>query len=132
MRLVKSEYFPNGISFVRLEHKGKFYDGKAKFNKYMEKHPASPFFGQRIAEQRAIIKYLKEKRDISRIKKEALESLKKDVTNENLFDKTKLDQHIRYYDIEAKNYQKTIDEYKANIKTDIKIRQALLDKVKNK
>lgn len=128
MRLVKSEYFPNGISFVRLEHKGKFYDEKAKFNKYMEKHPASPFFGQRIAEQRAIIKYLKEKRDISRIKKEALESLRKDVADEI----PKLDQHIRYYDIEAKNYQKTIDEYKANIKTDIKIRQALLDKVKNK
>ena len=128
MRLVKSEYFPNGISFVRLEHKGKFYDGKAKFNKYMEKHPASPFFGQRIAEQRAIIKYLKEKRDISRIKKEALESLRKDVTDKI----PKLDQHIKYYDNEAKYYQKTIDEYKANIKTDIKIRQALLDKVKNK
>lgn len=137
MKIIKSNFCPEGgFATIVLQHNGKKYIGQALYNEKEEKYPANAFFGQRIAERRAVIQLLKEKRDINRIKKEALESLKKDLKNtygieENLF-YNKLDQHIKYYNKEYKDCKNIIELYKSHIKRDIELRQQLLDRVTNK
>lgn len=139
MKIVESNYYPDGFSNVILEHQGKQYEGKSFYNKD-EKNPASPFFGQRLAEKRAMIEYWKEKRDTNRIKKEALKSLRKDI-EKTLLDKNIpygereetiikiLDNHIKYYDKTTKDYIEAIQIQKKNIQKDIELRQKLLDKI---
>lgn len=140
MKLIEAEYSPlNGVSFVSLKHKNKIYTGKATYNIKEEKLPPSAFFGQRIAEYRAMIKYWKEKRDINRIKKQALESLLKDlepdiqdgVEEDGLYEiiLEKLERHIKYYDKETNNCKKQIHYLKTEIKENLKTRKQLLDKV---
>lgn len=135
MKIVESNYYPNGFSNVILEHWGKQYEGKSFYNKE-EEYPPSPFFGQRLAEERAIIEIWKEKRDINRIKRQALESLKKDLANaqplipEENFILEKLNQHIKYYDKETKDYKEAIKNQKKNIQKDIELRQQLLKNIK--
>lgn len=135
MKIVESNYYPDGFSNVILEHQGKQYEGKSFYNK-KEKYPPSPFFGQRLAEKRAIIRIWKEKRDINRIKRQALESFKKDLANtqpltpEENFILKKLNQHIKYYDKETKDYKEAIEIQKKNIQKDIELRQKLLKNVK--
>lgn len=136
MRLIKSTYSPPGTATVILEYKGKQYTGKAFFSRD-EKCPPSAFFGQRIAEKRALIEYWKEKRDINRIKQQALKSFKKDldayvydgVLEEGLYETIleKLDQHIEYYGKEVKDAKKVIQTEKESIKENIKIRQHLFE-----
>lgn len=134
MKIVESNYYPDGFSNVILEHQGKQYEGKSFYNKE-EENPPSPFFGQRLAEKRAMIEIWKEKRDINRIKRQALESLKKDLANvqslipEENFILKKLNQHIKYYDKETKDYKEAIKIQKKNIQKDIELRQKLLDKI---
>lgn len=138
MKIVESNYYPDGFSNVILEHQGKQYEGKSFYNKD-EKNPPNAFFGQKLAEKRAIIEIWKEKRDINRIKRQALESFKKDldtyiydgVLEEGLYELIleKLDQHIKYYDKETKDYKEAIKIQKRNIQTDIALRQKLLDKI---
>ena len=89
MKIVESNYYPDGFSDVILEHQGKQYEGKSFYNKE-EEYPPSPFFGQRLAEKRAIIEIWKEKRDINKIKRQALKSLRKDI------EKTLLNKNIPY------------------------------------
>lgn len=133
MKLLKSNYYPDGFSNVILEHQGKQYEGKSFYNKE-EKHPPSPFFGQRLAENRAMIKYWKERRDINRIKEQALKSLLKDLEPhiqddvEEIILK-KLKQHIKYYNKEVKDCKQQINYLKCEIKESLKIREQLLDKV---
>lgn len=134
MKLLESNYYPDGFSNVILEHQGKQYEGKSFYSKE-EKYPPSPFFGQRLAENRAMIKYWKERRDINRIKEQALKSLLKDLEPhiqdgvEEIILK-KLKQHIKYYNKEIKDCEQQINYLKCEIKESLKIRKQLLDKVK--
>lgn len=140
MKLVKSIY-QKGFSTVTLKHNGKFYVGGALYNEEEEKNPPSSFFGQRLAEKRAMIEYWKDKRDINRIKEQALKSLLKDlephiqdgVLEEGLYEiiLEKLEQHIKYYNKEVKDCKKQIDYLKQEIKESLKIREQLFNKVKN-
>lgn len=88
-----------------------------------------------MAEKRAIIGIWKEKRDINRIKRQALESFKKDLANtqpltsEENFILKKLNQHIKYYDKETKDYKEAIEIQKRNIQKDIELRQQLLNRI---
>lgn len=140
MKLVKSTY-QKGFSTVTLKHNGKFYVGGAFYNKEEEKNPPSSFFGQRLAEKRATIEYWKDKRDINKIKEQALKSLLKDlepyiqdgVEEDGLYEiiLEKLEQHIKYYNKEVKDCKKQIDYLKQEIKESLKIREQLFNKVKN-
>lgn len=88
-----------------------------------------------------MIEYWKDKRDINRIKEQALKSLLKDlephiqdgVLEEELYEiiLEKLEQHIKYYNKEAKDCKKQIDYLKGEIKESLKIREQLFNKVKN-
>lgn len=142
MKLLESKYYPNkGFSIVTLKHNGKTYTGNAFYNETEEKNPPNSFFGQRLAEKRAMIEYWKEKRDINRTKEQALKSLLKDlephiqdgVLEEGLYEiiLEKLEQHIKYYNKEAKDCKKQINYLKREIKESLKIREQLLNKVKN-
>jgi len=69
MKLLTSEYdYTTEAAQVELEHKGKIYKGSAHY-KPSEKDFPNRFFGQRLAEKRAMIGYWKEQRDKNRIKK---------------------------------------------------------------
>ena len=82
MKLLESKYCPNkGFSIVTLKHNGKIYKGNAFYNETEEKNPPNSFFGQRLAEKRAMIEYWKEKKNVNRIKQETLQSLQKDLIN---------------------------------------------------
>lgn len=142
MKLLESKYYPNkGFSIVTLKHNGKTYTGNASYNEEEGKNPPNSFFGQRLAEKRAMIEYWKDKRDINRIKEQALKSLLKDlephiqdgVLEEGLYEiiLEKLEQHIKYYNKEAKDCKKQIDYLKREIKESLKIREQLFNKVKN-
>ena len=141
MKLLTAEYdYTTETAQVELSHKGKIYKGSAHY-KEADKNVPNRFFGQRLAEKRAMIGYWKEQRDINRIKKQALESFKKDLQasiknpfvpnciNEIL---DKLNQHIKYYDKTAKDYAEVIQIQKDNIQRDIQLREQLLSKVNNK
>lgn len=135
MKLLESKYYPNiRLSIVILKHNGKTYTGKAFYNIEEDKNPPNSFFGQRLAEKRAIIKYWKERRDINRIKEQALKSLLKDLEPyiqdgaEEIILK-KLKQHIKYYNKEVKDCKQQINYLKCEIKESLKIRKQLLDKV---
>lgn len=88
-----------------------------------------------------MIEYWKDKRDINRIKEQALKSLLKDlephiqdgVLEEGLYEiiLEKLEQHIKYYNKEVKDCKKQIDYLKREIKESLKIREQLFNKVKN-
>ena len=142
MKLLESKYYPDkGFSIVTLKHNGKTYTGNASYNEEEEKNPPNSFFGQRLAEKRAMIEYWKDKRDINRIKEQALKSLLKDlephiqdgVLEEGLYEiiLEKLEQHIKYYNKEVKDCKKQIDYLKREIKESLKIREQLFNKVKN-
>ena len=140
MKLVKSIY-QKGFSTVTLKHNGKFYTGGAFYNKEEEKNPPSSFFGQRLAEKRAMIEYWKEKKNINRIKQEALQSLQKDLINtvpEELREQEgaqlilkKIQQHTTYYWKEKRTCWEKYDAIKKEIKESLKIREQLFNKVKN-
>lgn len=137
MKLVDSNYYSNGTSYVVLEHHGKKYEGQSSWNGNL-KYPPNSFFGQRLAEKRAMIKYWKEKRDVNRIKKQALESFKKDldtyiydgVVEEGLYELIleKLNQHIKYYGKEAKDCKENAVSLREGIKENLEVRKQLLDK----
>lgn len=139
MKLVKSIY-QKGFSTVTLKHNGKFYVGSALYNKEEEKNPPSSFFGQRLAEKRAMIEYWKEKKNINRIKQEALQSLQKDLINtvpEELRKQEgaqlilkKIQQHTTYYWKEKRICWEKYDAIKKEIKDNLKLREQLFNKVK--
>lgn len=138
MKLLTAEYdYTAETAQVELIHKGKIYKGSAHY-KEGDKNVPNRFFGQHLAEKRAMIGYWKEQRDINKIKKQALESFKKDILNIVDFQENekiileKLNQHIKYYDKTAKDYANVIQIQKDNIQRDIQLREQLLKKVKNK
>ena len=142
MKLLESKYYPNkGFSIVTLKHNGKTYTGNAFYNETEEKNPPNSFFGQRLAENRAMIKYWKEKKNINRIKQEALQSLQKDLINtipEELMEQEgtqlilkKIQQHTTYYWKEKRICWEKYDTLKKEIKESLKIREQLFNKVKN-
>ena len=142
MKLLESKYYPNkGFSIVTLKHNGKTYTGNAFYNETEEKNPPNSFFGQRLAENRAMIKYWKEKKNINRIKQEALQSLQKDLINtipEELMEQEgtqlilkKIQQHTTYYWKEKQTCWEKYDTLKKEIKESLKIREQLFNKVKN-
>lgn len=133
MKLLTAEYdYTTETAQVELSHKGKIYKGSAHY-KETDKNVPNRFFGQRLAEKRAMIGYWKEQRDINRIKKQALESFKKDILNkenkEAILDK--LNQHIKYYDKTAKDYAEVIQIQKDDIQRGFQLREQLFNKVKN-
>ena len=143
MKLLTAEYdYTAETAQVELSHKGKIYKGSAHY-KEGDKNVPNRFFGQRLAEKRAMIGYLKEQRDINRIKKQALKSLRKDIEktilNKNIpyGEREKiiikiLDNHIKYYDKTTKDYSEIIQIQKDNIQKDFQLREQLLSKVNNK
>lgn len=143
MKLLTAEYdYTTETSQVELSHKGKIYKGSAHYKK-ADKNVPNRFFGQHLAEKRAMIGYWKEQRDINRIKKQALESFKKDILSKIFSEREnfqeseeaiieKLNQHIKYYDKTAKDYAEVIQIQKDNIQRDIQLREQLLSKVNNK
>ena len=142
MKLLESKYYPNkGFSIVTLKHNGKTYTGNAFYNETDEKSPPNSFFGQRLAEKRAMIEYWKEKKNINRIKQEALQSLQKDLINtipEELREQEgaqlilkKIQQHTTYYWKEKRICWEKYDAIKKEIKDNLKIREQLFNKVKN-
>ena len=142
MKLLESKYYPNsGFSTVILKHNGKTYIGNAFYNEEGEKNPPNSFFGQRLAEKRAMIKYWKEKKNINRIKQEALQSLQKDLINtipQELQEQEgaqlilkKIQQHTTYYWKEKRICWEKYDTLKREIKESLKIREQLFNKVKN-
>lgn len=142
MKLLESKYYPDkGFSIVTLKHNGKTYIGNAFYNEVKEKNPPNSFFGQRLAENRAMIKYWKEKKNINRIKQEALQSLQKDLINtipEELQEQEgaqlilkKIQQHTTYYWKEKRTCWEKYDAIKKEIKENLKIREQLFNKVKN-
>lgn len=138
MKLVDSNYYSNGTSYVILEHHGKKYEGQSSWNGNL-KYPSNSLFGQRLAEKRAMIKYWKEKRDVNRIKKQALESFRKDldayihdgVVEEGLYELIlkKLDQHIKYYGKEAEDCKENVVSLREGIRENLEVRKQLLDKL---
>ena len=143
MKLLTAEYdYTAETAQVELSHKGKIYKGSAHYKK-ADKNVPNRFFGQRLAEKRAMIGYWKEQRNINRIKKQALKSLRKDIEKtilnknipygerEEIIIKI-LDNHIKYYDKTAKDYSEVIQIQKDNIQRDIQLREQLLSKVNNK
>ena len=138
MKLVKSIY-QKGFSTVTLKHNGQFYIGSALYNEKEEKNPPSSFFGQRLAEKRAMIEYWKDMKNTNRIKQEALESLQKDLINtipEELRKQEgaqlilkKIEQHTTYYWKEKRLCWKKYDTIKKDIKENLKTREQLFDKV---
>ena len=142
MKLLESKYCPNkGFSIVTLKHNGKTYTGNAFYNEVEEKSPPNSFFGQRLAEKRATIEYWKEKKNINRIKQEALQSLQKDLINtipQELREQEgaqlilkKIQQHTTYYWKEKRTCWEKYDAIKKEIKESLKIREQLFNKVKN-
>lgn len=145
MKLLTAEYdYTAETAQVELSHKGKIYKGFAHY-KEGDKNVPNRFFGQRLAEKRAMIGYWKEQRDKNRIKKQALESfradmlqaisLDKDIVNldeneENILQR--LEKHIKYYDKTARDCVKAIQAQKDDIKKDIQLREQLMKKVNNK
>jgi len=107
-------------SIVILERKGKKYTGKAKAR------PDDDFsfrFGLNIAEKRAELVYWKERRNINRIKKQAITSLLKDLDSVyQLSALEKIQNHKKYYDEEAKYCDEKIWQLKNDIKVMIKTR----------
>lgn len=143
MKLLTAEYdYTEETAQVELSHKGKIYRGSAHY-KEEDKNVPNRFFGQHLAEKRAMIGYWKEQRDKNKIKKQALKSLRKDIER-TLLDKNIpygereeiiikiLDNHIKYYDKTTKDYAEAIQIQKDNIQRDIQLREQLLKKVKIK
>lgn len=143
MKLLTAEYdYTTEIAQVELSHKGKIYKGFAHY-KEGDKNVPNRFFGQRLAEKRAMIGYWKEQRDKNKIKKQALKSLRKDI-EKTLLDKNIpygerekiiikiLDNHIKYYDKTAKDYAEVIQIQKDDIQRGFQLREQLLSKVNNK
>lgn len=134
-----------GVSKVILEKKGKQYEGLAVL------HPddwenASKYAGCRLAEKRALIKYYKERKNIARIKRDALISAYNDINNSNFtsaFTFTSSEQidmynkimngirnHIKYWNDEYKYAKDTMKQlYQAN-QNEIKTREKLLKRTK--
>ena len=142
MKLLESKYYPDkGFSIVTLKHNGKTYIGNAFYNEVKEKNPPNSFFGQQLAEKRAMIEYWKEKKNINRIKQETLQSLQKDLINtipEELREQEgvqlilkKIQQHTTYYWKEKRTCWEKYDAIKKEIKENLKIREQLFNKVKN-
>lgn len=142
MKLLTAEYdYTTETAQVELSHKGKIYKGSAHY-KEEDKNVPNRFFGQRLAEKRAMIGYWKEKKNINRIKQEALQSLQKDLINtipEELREQEgaqlilkKIQQHTSYYWKEKRICWEKYDAIKKEIKDNLKIREQLLNKVKNK
>ena len=141
MKLLESKYYPNiRLSIVILKHNGKTYTGKAFYNIEEDKNPPNSFFGQRLAEKRAMIEQWKERKNINRIKQEALESLQKDLINtipEELRKQEgaqlilkKIQQHGTYYWKEKQDCQEKYNTIKKDIKENLKTREQLFNKVK--
>lgn len=143
MKLLTAEYdYTAETAQVELSHKGKIYKGFAHY-KEGDKNVPNRFFGQRLAEKRAMIGYWKEQRDKNEIKKQALKSLRKDIEKtilnknipygerEEIIIKI-LDNHIKYYDKTAKDYAEVIQIQKDDIQRGFQLREQLLSKVKNK
>lgn len=142
MKLLTAEYdYTTETAQVELSHKGKIYKGSAHY-KEEDKNVPNRFFGQRLAEKRAMIGYWKEKKNMNRIKQEALQSLQKDLINsipEELREQEgaqlilkKIQQHTSYYWKEKRICWEKYDAIKKEIQDNLKIREQLLNKVKNK
>ena len=121
-------------SEVEFYHKGKHYFGEAKVHP-QEKLPIGRFYGLDIAEKRARIEYLKDRKNINRIKAQAIDSLLNDFYHSNtdapadLADAIKkINDHKRYYEKERLDCKKEIINLKNAIHEAIALRTKLLSK----
>lgn len=134
-RSLFNEY--TGVSQIVLENRGKTYTGKAILHPNDWEH-MSKYVGCRLAEKRANIKYLKEKRDEAKLKRDALISFYKDlnhVAGDNLiptFVIKRICVHINYWNEIYKDAKYQIDFLNKSIKKDIETREKLLKRTKEK
>ena len=132
MKLKRSKFNEyNGVSIVMLENHGKTYTGEAVLHPDDWEH-MSKFAGCRLAEKRARIKYLKEKKNEARIKRDALISFYKDLNNvagdamiANLVVK-RICVHIKYWNEEYKKYKNAIDYLNKAIASEIRLRDKIV------
>ena len=131
MKFIKSKVYPDRcVVFINI--KGKTYLGLSRKNPN-DPTPFNQFFGCRLAELKAKIKYLKERKQINRYKKAALDSLIKDLSHkeeENVLNLISI--HQKYYSKEINNIQNEIDSIKKGIKQDCEKREAIYKKQADK
>ena len=136
MKFIKSKVYPDRcIVFISI--KGKTYIGLSRKNPN-DPTPFNQFFGCRLAELKAKIKYLKRRKQINRYKKAALDSLIKDLSHkeeeidtfENVLNLISI--HQKYYSKEINNIQNEIDLIKTSIKQDCEKREAIYKKQADK
>jgi len=131
MKFIKSKVYPDKCA-VFIKIKGKTYIGLSRKNPN-DPTPFNQFFGCRLAELKAKIKYLKERKRINRYKKAALDSLIKDLSHkeeENILNLISI--HQKYYSKEINNIQNEIDLIKKGIKQDCEKREAIYKKQADK
>ena len=141
MKLVKSSFNDyTGVSTVALKNHGKTYTGTSIL------HPedwenASKYVGCRLAEKRAMIEYYKEKKNIARIKRDAIISLIKDIENDNhddgfasmsKYNKEKIKHHLNYWNREYKINKNNMNTLYKSIQEDIVLREKLLKRTEEK
>lgn len=131
MKFIESKvYSDRCVVFIKI--KGKTYIGLSMKNPN-DPTPFNQFFGCRLAELKAKIRYLKERKKINKYKKAALDSLIKDLSNreeintfENVLNLISI--HQRYYSKEINNIQNEINLIKESIKQDCEKREAIYKK----
>lgn len=135
MKFIKSKVYPDRcVVFIKI--KGKTYIGLSRKNPN-DPTPFNQFFGCRLAELKAKIRYLKERKKINKYKKAALDSLVKDLSHkeevntfENILNLIYI--HQKYYSKEIDNIQNEIDLIKTSIKQDCEKREAIYKKQADK
>ena len=110
-----------GKSTVALADKYGTYIGQAQLHPN-DKENASKYAGCSIAERRAQIKALRNKRRRIKIKIKTIKEILKDVENE------KINIKLRYYTKELNNINEEIDQIRKNIQERIKIRNDIINK----
>lgn len=138
MKLKRSKFNEyNGVSVVMLENHGKTYTGEAILHPDDWEH-MSKYAGCRIAEKRAYIKYWQEKRHEARLKRDALISFYKDLSNVAVTNNHTISNfvikricvHINYWNEAYKDAKYKVDYLKTSIESEIKTREKLINRTK--
>lgn len=136
MKLINSYYIPEtGESQVTLANRYGQYTGMA-FVHPEDKNTASQFTGCRFAERRAYIKSFEDKIRRYKIQRKALESFEKDLNNvlESVPPEVthRIKVHLNRYNEDIDNAETLIKIFKYQEKEDIKLRDEILQRAKEK
>ena len=141
MKIKDSFNDKTGIAKIILQTKNGSFTGIAKIHPD-DKPYSNKFFGLVLAEIRAYIKSLKKEISITKTKRKAIYSLKKDYVKDEFFNKLpktiqkyifkKLDEHLSCYSNIIDNKEQEINLLKEEIINKIKIKDKLNLKIKDK